>query len=93
MGKPDTENPAKPTFGVLVQEGRRQEAVVRQAHQPGRRAEGLYNKTRAPFLTGELLPPRWSSYFAVSVGGCPLEVLKNYIKNQSRPGRTGLETH
>jgi len=26
----------------------------------------------------------WSpSYFAVSVGGCPLEVLKQYIKNQS----------
>lgn len=28
----------------------------------------------------------WSpSYFAVSVGGAPLEVLKEYIKNQSRP--------
>lgn len=30
----------------------------------------------------------WSpSYFAVSVGGAPLEVLKEYIKNQSRPPR------
>lgn len=28
----------------------------------------------------------WSpSYFAVSVGGAPLEVLKEYIRNQSRP--------
>jgi putative transposase len=28
----------------------------------------------------------WSpSYFAVSVGGAPLDVLKEYIKNQSRP--------
>lgn len=28
----------------------------------------------------------WSpSYFAVSVGGAPIEVLKEYIKNQSRP--------
>ena len=28
----------------------------------------------------------WSpSYFAVSVGGAPVEVLKEYIKNQSRP--------
>jgi putative transposase len=36
----------------------------------------------------------WSpSYFAVSVGGAPLEVLKLYIKNQSRPYRTGLESH
>jgi putative transposase len=52
----------------------------------------------------------WSpSYFAVSVGGAPLEVLKQYIKNQSRPRRllsgsceprrtlvevrTGLESH
>lgn len=36
----------------------------------------------------------WSpSYFAVSVGGAPLEVLKLYIKNQSRPVRTGLESH
>ena len=33
------------------------------------------------------------SYFAVSVGGAPLEVLKLYIKNQSRPVRTGLESH
>lgn len=33
----------------------------------------------------------WSpSYFVVSVGGAPLDVLKEYIKNQSRPGRTGL---
>ncbi|MCC5630050.1 IS200/IS605 family transposase [Nostoc sphaeroides] len=36
----------------------------------------------------------WSpSYFAISVGGAPLEVLKEYIKNQSRPGRTGLASH
>lgn len=36
----------------------------------------------------------WSpSYFAVSVGGAPVEVLKQYIKNQSRPGRAGLESH
>ena len=36
----------------------------------------------------------WSpSYFAVSVGGAPLEVLKHYIKEQSRPGRTGLVSH
>ena len=36
----------------------------------------------------------WSpSYFAVSVGSAPLEVLKRYIKNQSRPGRTRLESH
>ncbi|HEY9890346.1 MAG TPA: IS200/IS605 family transposase [Candidatus Sericytochromatia bacterium] len=34
-----------------------------------------------------------SSYFAVSVGGAPLDVLKQYIKNQSRPGRTGLKSH
>ena len=28
----------------------------------------------------------WSpSYFAISVGGAPLEVLKEYIKNQNRP--------
>lgn len=28
----------------------------------------------------------WSpSYFAISVGGAPIEVLKEYIKNQSRP--------
>ena len=36
----------------------------------------------------------WSpSYFAVSVGGAPIEVLIEYIKNQSRPRRTGLESH
>jgi putative transposase len=36
----------------------------------------------------------WSpSYFAVSVGGSPLEVLKRYIKEQSRPGRAGLVSH
>jgi putative transposase len=30
----------------------------------------------------------WSpSYFAVSVGGAPIEVLKRYIKEQSRSGR------
>lgn len=30
----------------------------------------------------------WSpSYFAVSVGGAPIEVLKRYIKEQSHPGR------
>lgn len=33
----------------------------------------------------------WSpSYFAVSVGGAPIEVLIQYIKDQSRPGRAGL---
>ena len=32
----------------------------------------------------------WSpSYFAVSVGGAPIEVLKQYIKNQSRPAKDG----
>lgn len=36
----------------------------------------------------------WSpSYFAVSVGGAPLEVLKQYIKDQSRPKSAGLESH
>lgn len=36
----------------------------------------------------------WSpSYFAVSVGGAPIEDLIQYIKNQSRPGRTGLASH
>jgi putative transposase len=36
----------------------------------------------------------WSpSYFAISVGGAPLDVLKEYIKNQSRPGRAGLVSH
>jgi putative transposase len=36
----------------------------------------------------------WSpSYFVVSVGGETLEVLKQYIKNQSRPGSAGLESH
>lgn len=36
----------------------------------------------------------WSpSYFAVSVGGAPIEVLKQYIKDQSRPGSAGLESH
>jgi putative transposase len=36
----------------------------------------------------------WSpSYFAVSVGGAPLEVLKRYIKEQSRPGRARLVSH
>lgn len=36
----------------------------------------------------------WSpSYFAVSVGGAPIEVLIEYIKNQSRPRRTGLVSH
>ena len=35
----------------------------------------------------------WSpSYFAVSVGGAPIEVLIDYIKKQSRPRRTGLES-
>ena len=33
----------------------------------------------------------WSpSYFAVSVGGAPLEILKEYINNQSRPESAGL---
>jgi len=33
----------------------------------------------------------WSpSYFAVSVGGAPLEILKQYINNQSRPESAGL---
>jgi putative transposase len=36
----------------------------------------------------------WSpSYFAVSVGGAPIEVLKQYIKEQSRPRRAGLVSH
>jgi len=36
----------------------------------------------------------WSpSYFAVSVGGAPIEVLKQYIKDQSRPKTAGLESH
>ncbi|MGL5079566.1 MAG: transposase, partial [Waterburya sp.] len=36
----------------------------------------------------------WSpSYFAVSVGGAPIEVLIKYIKDQSRPRRTGLVSH
>jgi putative transposase len=36
----------------------------------------------------------WSpSYFAVSVGGAPIEVLIQYIKDQSRPRRAGLQTH
>ena len=36
----------------------------------------------------------WSpSYFAVSVGGAPIEVLKRYIKEQSRPGRARLVSH
>ena len=35
----------------------------------------------------------WSpSYFAVSVGGAPIEVLIRYIEDQSRPFRTGLES-
>lgn len=38
--------------------------------------------------------PLWSpSYFAVSVGGAPLEILKQYIKNQSRPEGAGLVSH
>jgi putative transposase len=36
----------------------------------------------------------WSpSYFAVSVGGAPIEVLIEYIKNQSRPEGAGLVSH
>lgn len=36
----------------------------------------------------------WSpSYFAVSVGGAPIETLIQYIKEQSRPRRTGLASH
>ena len=36
----------------------------------------------------------WSpSYFAVSVGGAPIKLLIEYVKNQSRPRRTGLESH
>ena len=36
----------------------------------------------------------WSPrYFAVSVGGAPIEVLMQYIKEQSRPKRTGLASH
>jgi putative transposase len=36
----------------------------------------------------------WSpSYFVVSVGGAPLEVLKQFIKNQSRPKSAELESH
>lgn len=33
----------------------------------------------------------WSpSHFATSVGGAPLEILKQYIQNQSRPESAGL---
>lgn len=36
----------------------------------------------------------WSpSYSAGSVGGAPLAALIEYVKNQSRPGRAGLESH
>ena len=36
----------------------------------------------------------WSpSYFAVSVGGAPIEVLKQYINDQSRPESAGLASH
>jgi putative transposase len=36
----------------------------------------------------------WSpSYFAVSVGGAPIEVLIQYIKDQSRPKSAGLASH
>jgi Transposase IS200 like len=37
----------------------------------------------------------WSpSYFAISVGGAPLEILKEYIKNQEKPSfMTGLVSH
>ena len=36
----------------------------------------------------------WSpSYFAVSVGGAPIETLIQYRKEQSRPRRTGLVSH
>ena len=36
----------------------------------------------------------WSpSYFAVSVGGAPIEVLIKYIKEQSRPESAGLVSH
>jgi putative transposase len=36
----------------------------------------------------------WSpSYFAVSVGGAPIETLIQYIKEQSRPRRAGLASH
>jgi putative transposase len=36
----------------------------------------------------------WSpSYFAISIGGATLEVLKQYIREQSRPGTAGLESH
>jgi len=33
------------------------------------------------------------SYFAVSVGGVPIEVLIQYIKEQSRPKSAGLVSH
>ncbi|MBE9038405.1 IS200/IS605 family transposase [aff. Roholtiella sp. LEGE 12411] len=42
-------------------------------------------------FAGGILPPAtraalWSpSYFAVSVGGAPLDVLKEYIRNQEKP--------
>jgi len=42
-------------------------------------------------FAGGILPPAtraalWSpSYFAISVGGAPLEILKEYIKNQEKP--------
>ncbi|MEB3355999.1 MAG: transposase, partial [Synechococcales bacterium] len=35
----------------------------------------------------------WSpSYSASSVGGAPLAVLIEYVRNQSRPSRAGLES-
>jgi putative transposase len=43
-----------------------------------------FSKHLERYLWGEHL---WSpSYFAGSVGGAPLSVLKSYIENQQRPG-------
>jgi len=44
----------------------------------------LYGKAGLPKPSGKTA--LWSpSYFALSVGGAPLEVLKEYIANQSKP--------
>lgn len=43
----------------------------------------MYRKAGHPCPSDSAL---WSpSYFAVSVGGAPLDVLKEYIKNQEKP--------
>lgn len=50
----------------------------------------LYGKAGYKKPQGEAL---WSpSYFAISVGGASIEVLMQYIQNQSRPEVAGLES-